>query len=60
MLFRSAGDLAPIVGWLREKLYRHCRMIKPGDVLPTLTGKPFDAKYYTEYLTKKYSELYNL
>ena len=56
----EAGNLAPIVGWLREKLYRHCRMIKPGDVLPTLTGKPFDAKYYTEYLTKKYSDLYGI
>ena len=54
------GNLAPIVGWLTERLYSKCRMIKPGDVLPALTGKPFDAKYYTDYLTKKYSELYNL
>jgi Zn-dependent M32 family carboxypeptidase len=23
-------------------------------------GEPFDPKYYTDYLTKKYSEIYDL
>ena len=56
----EAGNLAPIVAWLGDKLYRHGRMIKPTEALPLLTGKPFDAKYYTEYLSKKYSELYGI
>lgn len=56
----ASNDLEPILDWLSERIYRFGCLKKPGTYVPDITGKPFSAKYYTEYLTKKYSELYNL
>ena len=53
------GDLSRITGWLREHIHRHASFKKPGQVFEDACGK-FDAKYYTDYLTKKYTELYGL
>ena len=35
-------------------------ILRPGDVVPADTGKPFSAKYYTSYLTDKYGALYGI
>ena len=53
------GDLSRITGWLREHIHRYASFRKPGDLFTSLCG-PFDAKYFTDYLTEKYSELYDL
>ncbi len=56
----AANDLQPILDWLAERIYRFGRLKKPGTFVPDITGEPFTAKYYTDYLTEKYSALYNL
>ena len=53
------GDLSRITGWLQEHIHQHASFKKPGQVFEEACGK-FDAKYYTDYLTRKYSDLYNL
>ena len=53
------GDLSRITGWLRDKIHRHASFYKPGELLNAVCGE-FDPKYYTDYLTRKYTELYNL
>ncbi len=53
------GDLTKVTGWLREKIHRHASFKKPGELFRQVCGE-FDAKYYTDYLTKKYTELYGL
>ena len=53
------GDLSRITGWLKEHIHRHASFKKPGQVFQDACGT-FDAVYYTDYLTKKYTELYNL
>ena len=53
------GDLSRVTGWLREKIHCHARFYKPGDLLKSVFGE-FDPKYYTDYLTRKYTELYDL
>ena len=53
------GDLSKVTGWLREKIHRHASFIKPGELFNSVCGE-FDAKYFTDYLTEKYTELYNL
>ena len=55
----AKGDLSKVTGWLREKIHRHASFYKPGDLLKSVFGE-FDPKYYTDYLTRKYTELYNL
>ena len=53
------GDLSRITGWLKEHIHRYASFKKPGQVFEDACGK-FDATYYTDYLTKKYTEIYNL
>lgn len=54
------GELAPIVAWLTERIYRFGCLKKPAELIENACGAPFDPAYYTEYLTKKYSEIYGL
>ena len=56
----EAGDFAPINAWNREHIWRHGCTYKPGELLENALGQPFDPVYFTDYLEKKYSELYNL
>ena len=53
------GDLSRVTGWLREKIHRHASFIKPGELFTSVCGE-FDAKYYTDYITEKYTGLYRL
>ena len=55
----AAGDLSRITAWLGEKIHRHASFYMPGALFEQVCGK-FDAKYYTDYLTEKYTELYQL
>ena len=48
-----------ITGWLKENIHKHASMYKPGELFEKCCGK-FDAKYYIDYLTEKFSKLYNL
>ena len=53
------GDLSAITGWLREKVHQYGHLLEPAEVVRNACGT-FDAHYYLDYLTKKYTELYNL
>ena len=55
----STGDLSKVTAWLKEHVHRHASFKKPGALFEDICGK-FDATYYTDYLSKKYTELYNL
>lgn len=55
----AKGDLSKVTGWLREHIHRHGSFYKPGELFESVCGK-FDAKYYTDYLTEKYTKLYGL
>ena len=53
------GDLSKVTAWLHEKIHRFASFKKPGQLFEDVCGK-FDAKYFTDYLTAKFTELYNL
>ena len=55
----AKGDLSKVTAWLKDKIHRHASFKKPDVLFEEVCGK-FDAKFYTDYLTKKYTELYNL
>ena len=55
-----AGNLKPVVEWLTEHIYRFGSIKEPGKLMDEAFGAPFDPTYYTDYLTKKYTELYHL
>ena len=54
------GDLAPVTAWLADKIHQYGSLKKPQDLLPAAMGGPLDAKVYTNYLKKKFSELYKI
>ena len=55
----SKGDLSGVTGWLREHIHKYGGMMEPADIVKNACGD-FDPTVYTDYLTKKYSELYGL
>lgn len=53
------GDLSQVSGWLREKIHQYGSFLEPKDVVKNACGV-FEPKTYTDYLKKKYSEIYGL
>jgi len=54
------GNFAPINEWNRENIWKYGRLMEPNDLLDKVLGEPFDPFVYTDYLEKKYGELYNI
>ena len=54
------GELAPVVDWLTQRIYRYGSQIDPPQVLLNCCGAGFDPQYYIDYLTKKFTLLYQL
>jgi carboxypeptidase Taq len=48
------------LAWLREKVHRHGAKYEPMELLHRITGEGLSAKPYLQYLTEKYSEIYEL
>jgi len=55
----ARGDLSRITGWLKSNIHTHASFKKPGELFEQVCGK-FDVRYYIDYLTRKYTELYGL
>ena len=55
----EAGEIAKITAWLGEHIHTPGSLYSPVELFERSCGK-FDAKYYTDYLTEKFSALYNL
>lgn len=53
------GDLSQVTGWLKAHIHRYASFKKPGQVFEDTCGK-FNAKFFTDYLTEKYTKLYDL
>ena len=56
----TKGDLFLVTAWLTERIHQYGRLKKPQDLLPAAMGGPLDPAVYTDYLKKKYTELYSL
>lgn len=55
----ASGDISPISAWLEDKIWKHGSMFDPAPLFESCCG-PFAPTYYTDYLTRKFTELYNL
>ena len=54
------GEFEPILGWLRERIHRHGRVYSATEICQRVTGEPLDARYFLDYLERKFGELYRL
>ena len=58
--YLTTGRLAPIREYLKEHIHCFGRCKNTQEILMDMTGEPFNPDYYIQYLTQKYTELYNL
>ena len=54
------GDLTRVTAWLGDKIHRHGKLLTPPQLLQGAIGADFDPHCYVNYLTKKFTALYNL
>lgn len=55
-----AGDLRPIAAWLSDKIWRFGAAKEPDALLQSATGEAFNPRYYLDYLTQKFTQVYEL
>ena len=53
------GDLSAVSAWLGEKIHQYGSSMEPADVVKNACGE-FDPVVYADYLTEKFSKIYNL
>ena len=57
----ESGEFAEIKAWLTKKVHRHGRRYESLDaLLKDQIGEELKPEYFIDYLTEKYTELYNL
>ena len=56
----AKGDMEPLKAALKERVWQWGSMKEPQWIVESLCGGKFDPHHFTEYLKKKYTELYNL
>ena len=54
------GDLKPLTQALTARLWRYGCEKEPAALVQSLCGGPFDPRWFTDYLTEKYTALYEL
>ena len=54
-----AGKLTGVSAWLKEKVHQYGSLLTPGEIVKNACGD-FDPTVYTDYLTEKYTKLYDL
>jgi carboxypeptidase Taq len=54
------GNLLPIKGWLDENVHRHGSLYYPDELIKKVTGEKLNPRYFINYLTQKYTKIYDL
>lgn len=54
------GNLAPIKDYLKEHIHKWGGSKQANELITETTGEGFNPNYYIDYLTAKYTEIYNL
>ena len=54
------GNLLPIKGWLDQNVHRYGSLYLPSELIKKVTGEKLNPRYFINYLTNKYTKLYDL
>jgi len=54
------GDFEAITSWMRDKVHCHGAKFQPQELVQRITGSKIDQEPYLRYLTKKYTEIYQI
>ncbi len=56
----AAGETAPLLGWLRDKVHSRGRRLTASELIVDITGRPLGIDDLMNYLEGKFGELYDL
>ncbi len=56
----AQGKTKALVAWLRENIHEHGRKFTPAELVQKATGSPLTHKPFMRYVTRKFSEIYEL
>jgi len=54
------GDFKTITAWLTENFHKHGSVYEPKELVQNFIGEQLNVKYYADYLTEKFTEIYGL
>ncbi len=54
----ARGNFKPVSSWLREKIHVHGKTYSSEALVKEVTGEHLQIRYFTDYLTKKYTQVY--
>jgi carboxypeptidase Taq len=54
------GDTSELLDWLRNNIHRYGEKYDANELCKKITGEELNFKYFMEYVTKKYSDIYDL
>jgi carboxypeptidase Taq len=56
----AAGETAFILKWLDERIYKFGVIYQPDELMKRVTSEATNPQYFVQYLTEKFSQLYEL
>ncbi len=56
----ARGEFGSLLKWLRENIHAHGKFYSARDLVKNATGEPLSSKYFADYITRKYGEIYEL
>ena len=56
----SRGETRPLLEWLRQQVHDKGRYYQSEDLCNEVTGETLNVSYFINYITGKYSKIYNL
>jgi carboxypeptidase Taq len=54
------GEFEPIHKWLTTNIHQHGQRYETQDLIQRATGETLTAGYFTDYVSEKYAEIYQL
>ncbi|MBO0783205.1 MAG: carboxypeptidase M32 [Ktedonobacteraceae bacterium] len=56
----ASGETAFILDWLRERIYTFGAIYQPAELLQHVTGEAANPQHFVQYVTEKFSKIYEL
>ena len=56
----ARGDFGSLLRWLRENIHSHGKFYSAQELVKKATGEALNSKYFADYITRKYGELYEV
>lgn len=56
----ARGEFGSLLKWLREKIHVHGKFYSAKELAKNATGEGLTSKYFADYITTKYNEIYEL